>query len=482
MLPDFEWLLPGTPIVATAGKRNIVIRTGLQDAFPEDQWAAAEGFDSFAAVVLTGADGRNAGVLAVYSRNPNEVPDVTAGVLHLFATRLLSPLRALIGERSLRESEERYSAIFERSHLPMLLIDPISTQIVDANEAACDFYGFSYGDITTMSVIQINTMPPDDVQQELQRAVSKVRNYFQFHHKIADGTVRDVEVYANPISIHSREMLFEIVHDVTERHQTDYELERYKQQLEELLQRRTDDLIRTNVELQQTTAASDAFYENVGAEFRTPLHTIIGFSDLLGKGMVGELNEEQVRQIGMILDAGRSLEALVDDVLELSRIDTGAESCEPEDFDVADLVRSIAVGIRPAAEECELALDVSTPEGALPVYSDRNKVEQILLQLLANAIKYTDEGSIRINAAEVGTGAVRVSVTDTGRGIDADELPHIFEEFRQVVRQAGGTHEGTGLGLAVCRRLAEILGGAISVESEVGRGSTFTLTFPKRCV
>ena len=479
---EFEWSLPGTPIIAKSGKHNIAVETGLRESFPEDQWAAAEGFDSFAAVFLAGVDGRNSGVLAVYSRNPNNVPDVTAGVLRLFATRLLSPLRALIGQRSLSESEERYSAIFERSHLPMLLIDPTSTQIVDANEAACDFYGFSYGDITTMSVLQINTLPPDDVQQELKRAVGKVRNYFQFHHRLADGTVRDVEVYANPISIHSRELLFEIVHDVTERHQTEYELERYKQQLEELLQRRTDDLIRTNVELQQTTAASDAFYENVGAEFRTPLHTIIGFSDLLSRGMVGELNEEQVRQVGMILDAGRSLEALVDDVIELSRLDTGAESCEPEDFDISDLVHSIAIGIRPVAEECHLALEVSTPEEAMLAYSDRNKVEQILLQLLANAIKYTDEGSIKVDVTEVDADSVSVAVTDTGRGIDASELPHIFEEFRQVARQVGGTHEGTGLGLAVCRRLAEILDGSIGVESEVGRGSTFTLTFPKRCV
>lgn len=479
-LEGFEWSLPGTPVMSTAGKRAITVRHGLRQAFPDDTWAAAEGFDSFAAVFLTDVAGRRAGILAVYSRDPIEAPEAMAGMLRLFAARLLPALRHLIGDRSLRESEERYSALFEHSHLPMLLIDPASTQIVDANDAACNFYGFGYDDLTAMSALQINTLAPDDTREELARAANRTRNYFQFHHRLADGSVRDVEVYSNPISVHSRELLFDIVHDVTDRHRTESELERYKQQLESLLQRRTDDLMRTNVELQQTTAASDAFYENVGAEFRTPLHTIIGFSDLLARGMVGELNEEQVRQVDMIRDAGRQLAALVDDVLELSRLQTGVEACEPEEFDLAELVRSIAVGVRQTAEASHLAFEVSCPEQAVELFTDRNKVEQILLQLISNALKYTSEGTVRM-VVEVDESTAVVRVVDTGVGIEASEIPHIFDEFRQVARRVSGTHEGTGLGLAVCLRLAHILGGTIEVESELGAGSTFTLTFPRRC-
>ncbi len=480
-LEGFEWSLPGTPVMSTAGKRAVTVRQGLKQAFPDDVWAAAEGFDSFAAVFLTDVAGRRAGILAVYSRDPIAEPEAMSGMLRLFAARLLSPLRHLIGDRSLRESEERYSALFERSHLPMLLIDPASTQIVDANDAACEFYGFGYEDLTAMSALQINTLPPDDTREELTRAANRARNYFQFHHRLADGSVRDVEVYSNPVSVHSRELLFDIVHDVTERHRTESELERYKQQLETLLQRRTDDLMRTNVELQQTTAASDLFYENMGVEFRTPLHTIIGFGDLLARGMAGELNEEQGRQIDMIRDAGRQLAALVDDVLELSRLQTGVESCEPEEFDLAELVRSIAVGVRPTAEANHLAFELSCPETTIEVFTDRNKVEQILLQLLANALKYTPEGVVSV-VVEDEDGAVTVRIIDSGIGIEASELPHIFDEFRQIARRVSGTHEGTGLGLAVCRRLAHVLGGTIEVESEPGKGSSFTLTFPRRCV
>lgn len=480
-LEGFEWSLPGTPVISATGKRAVTVSQGLRGAFPDDTWAAAEGFDSFTAIFLTDVNGRRAGILAVYSRDPIEAPEATAGMLRLFAARLLPALRHLIGDRSLRESEERYSALFERSHLPMLLIDPASTQIVDANDAACEFYGFDHDDLTAMSALQINTLAPDDTREELARAANRSRNYFQFHHRLADGSVRDVEVYSNPIAVHSRELLFDIVHDVTERHRTESELERYKQQLESLLQRRTDDLMRTNVELQQTTAASDAFYENVGAEFRTPLHTIIGFSDLLVRGMVGDLNDEQVRQIDMIRDAGRQLAALVDDVVELSRLQTGVERCEPEEFDLAELVRSIAVGVRPTAEARQLAFEVTCPESAVEVHTDRNKIEQILLQVLSNALKYTSEGAIAVEVEDDGA-TVTVRVVDSGVGIEASELPHIFDEFRHVARQVSGTHEGTGLGLAVCRRLAHIIGGTIEAESEPGKGSTFTVTFPRRCV
>ncbi len=480
VLEGFEWSIAGTPILSAGGKRSVLVHKGLREAFPDDLWAAAEGFESFAAVFLFDADGRRVGILAAYSRDPIEAPEAMAGMLRLFAARLSPALRHLISTRSLHESEERYSSLFELNHMPMLLVDPASSQIVDANRAACDFYGYGYDELTTMSALQINTAPPEDVRSEMLRALEGTRDYFQFKHRLADGSVRDVEIYSGTITVHGRRLLSGIIHDVTERHRTEAELERYKQQLERLLERRTDDLMRTNVELQQTTAASDAFYENVGAEFRTPLHTIIGFSDMLSRGMAGDLNEEQQRQIDMVLGAGRHLAELVDDVLDLSRLATGVEVCEPSRFDVVELVQSIAVGAHPAAEARGLELAVEVPDGKVEVFTDRNKVEQVLLQLLANALKYTREGGFGI-AVEASDEEVVVRVSDSGVGIDPAELPHIFEEFRQVARQVSGTHEGTGLGLALCRRLTHIIDGSLEAESQPGSGATFILRFPRTC-
>jgi signal transduction histidine kinase len=197
--------------------------------------------------------------------------------------------------------------------------------------------------------------------------------------------------------------------------------------------------------------------------------------------MAGPLNDEQQVQTNMILDAGRTLAALLDDVLELSRLDTGVERCDPEQFDVGELIDSVALGIRPVAEERGLRLEVRMSQDvSLDAYTDRNKLEQIILQLLSNALKYTAAGTVTIEATYA-EDECAITVSDTGVGIEPAELPHIFEEFRQVTRQSAGTHEGTGLGLAVSKRLAGILQGSITVKSEPGRGAAFTLRIPLRC-
>jgi len=481
-LEEFQWEIVGTPALAARGRRAVVLATGLTEEYPEDAWAAEEHFESYIGTFLFDENGGRVGALGVYSRDPIESPGIARGIMRLFAARIAPSLRHLRAERDLRESEERYSALFEDSHLPIMLVDPESTQILDANEAACNFYGHSYEDLTAMSIMQINTLAPDDVRQELARAVDGTRDYFQFHHRLSDGTIRDVEVYSGPIAVHGRRLLYSIIHDVTERHHAAAELDRYKKELERLLRRRTDDLMKTSAELQQTTLVGEAFYENVGLELRTPLHTIIGFSDVLTRGMAGPLNEEQHRQVGMILDAGKTLGALLDDVLELSRLDTGIERCDPEQFDISDLVTSVVLGIRPIAEERGIDIDVLVPAGSsLDAYTDRNKLEQIILQLLSNALKYTIEGTVTIEVSCDEAGWCSIRVSDTGIGIEPGELPHIFEEFRQVAKKSAGTHEGTGLGLALSKRLAEILKGSISAESDPGEGATFTLHLPLRC-
>ncbi len=195
--------------------------------------------------------------------------------------------------------------------------------------------------------------------------------------------------------------------------------------------------------------------------------------------MAGPLNDEQQLQMGMVLEAGRTLGALLDDVLELSRLDTGVERCDPEQFDVCELVASVVLGVRPVAEEQDLALELVVPEGIrIEAYTDRHKLEQIILQLLSNALKYTAEGGVTVEAVCDDVGWCAIKVSDTGIGIEPAELPHIFEEFRQVSRQSAGTHQGTGLGLAVCKRLADILQGTIAADSTPGAGTTFTLRIP----
>lgn len=481
VLEGFEWQLSGTPAASSLGRRTVWYAGDIRQSHPEDVWATEQGFKVFVGSLLYDAAGGRVGALGVYARRDLGDASFARGVTRLFAARITPLLLHIRAERALRESEERYSALFEHSHMPMLLLDPMSSQIVDANEAACEFYGYSHDDMTTMSVLQVDVGAPEDARSEINRAVVRSRDYFQFKHRLASGSVRDVEMYAGPITVQGRDLVYGIVHDVTERRRTEFELQRYKQELEILVQRRTADLMRSNAELQRTSRASEDFYENMGTELRTPLQTVIGFADALFGGMAGDLNEEQRRQVAMIGDAGRRLLALTGDILELSRLDIGIERCNSEEFDVVSLIESVAIGGRQLAEERGIQLNVKAPSTPISAFTDRNKVEQVLLQLLSNALKYTVEGSVTIEAERIGDDSVIVRVKDTGVGIDADELPHVFEEFRQVALRRAGTHEGTGLGLAVSRRIAEVLGGTIEVESVPDVGSTFIFTFPARC-
>lgn len=480
-LEGFDWQLAGTPAASSTGRRSVWYAKDVQGTYPDDVWAREQGFDTFVGSFLFDLSDDRVGVLGVYARHGMANASFARGVTRLFVSRIGPLLVHLRAERALRESEERYSALFEHSHMPMLLLDPASSQIVDANDAACLFYGYDHDDLTTMSILQVDVGAPEDACNELARAVTRARDYFQFKHRMANGSVRDVEMYAGPITVQGRDLVYGIVHDVTERRRTEFELERYKQDLEVLVQRRTADLMRSNADLQRTSQASEVFYENVGTELRTPLQTIMGFAETLTSGMAGELNEEQRRQLQMIGEAGRKLLALTGDILELSRLDIGIEHCVPEPFDLRGLIESVIVGGRQLAEERGIELEVRLPSDPLPVVTDRNKVEQVLLQLLSNALKYTVEGAVTVEAEASDNGLAVVRVIDTGVGIDVDELPHIFEEFRQVTTRRSGTHEGTGLGLAVSRRLAEILDGSIEVESRPGAGSKFTFTFPTRC-
>lgn len=478
--PPVEWGLAGTPAAAVSSRRVVCYPYGLQERFPEDKWIESEGFEAYAGTPITDPSGHRIGVLGALWRHPLKNPEVARAILGLVGARLSCVLWQSRSCSELLESEERYSALFRHTHLPMIVIDPESSQIVEANDAACAFYGYPCEELTTMSIFQIDTLPPEHVQQEFQRALSGSRDYFQFKHRVADGTVREVEVYAGPITMHSRELIYAIVHDMSDRRRIEEELEHYHKNLERVVEQRTDDLMRANIELQQATQARDIFFANMSHELRTPLYTIIGLTDMLNGGLVGELDDEQIKQVGMVNEAGRSLLDLVSDVLDISAIQAGQAHCDAEEFDVVEVAESTLFSMRPPAEDKGLQVHFTSVERPVTIVSDRFKLQQILMNLISNAIKYTDEGAIYVAVSAIADGRVTVSVVDSGVGISEHELPHVFGEFRQMSRGDSGTHHGTGLGLALSRKLADVLAAEIVVTSEPGKGTTFSIILPEK--
>jgi signal transduction histidine kinase len=220
------------------------------------------------------------------------------------------------------------------------------------------------------------------------------------------------------------------------------------------------------------------FLANMSHELRTPLNAIIGFSEVLGERMFGELNEKQAEYTDDILTSGRHLLSLINEILDLSKVEAGRMELELAKFDLPLAIDNARTFVRERATKHGINLDVTVDERLGDYVGDERKIKQILLNLLSNAVKFTPEGGrIGIKARQA-DGSVEISVSDTGIGISPEDQAKIFEEFRQVGTDYAHKTEGTGLGLTLAKKFVELHGGKIWVQSELGKGSTFTFTLP----
>jgi signal transduction histidine kinase len=232
-------------------------------------------------------------------------------------------------------------------------------------------------------------------------------------------------------------------------------------------------------ELETASRHKSEFLANMSHELRTPLNAIIGFSEVLSERMFGEINDKQAEYLADILESGRHLLSLINDILDLSKIEAGRMELEPSEFDLPTTIETALILVRERAQRHGIVLEHTVDERLGTIRGDERKVKQVLLNLLSNALKFTPEaGRIDVRAA-VRDSTVEISVTDTGVGIALEDQETVFEEFRQV-GVAAKKVEGTGLGLAISKKLIELHGGRIWVESTVGSGSTFAFTLPLR--
>ncbi|MCH8199784.1 MAG: PAS domain S-box protein [Chloroflexi bacterium] len=230
-------------------------------------------------------------------------------------------------------------------------------------------------------------------------------------------------------------------------------------------------------ELAQRATVRSQFLATMSHELRTPLNSILGFGQLLEESKREPLTGRQRSRVSDIMESGEHLLALINDVLDLSKVDAGRYELSPAPLDPAALVTEVARGFEPMARDAELELRVSVEAAPEHMVADRRAFRQVLTNLISNAIKFTEEGYVEVRASEA-EGHLIIEVEDTGIGIAREQLGRVFEEFSQLDSGASRRSGGTGLGLAITRRLVELQGGTCSVESEVGRGSTFTVRLP----
>jgi PAS domain S-box-containing protein len=265
--------------------------------------------------------------------------------------------------------------------------------------------------------------------------------------------------------------------DITDRKQAEERLQRMNEELEQRVALRTEELASAMLKAQESDQIKSAFLATMSHELRTPLNSIIGFTGVLLQGLAGPLNDEQAKQLNMTRNSARHLLALINDILDISKIEAGQLEIVRRPFAMREAIESILRVVYPFLQKKNLQLTTSIMGNVGRINQDRRRVEQVLINLVNNAIKFTEQGTVEIEC-KIKDRWLEISVRDSGIGIKPEDLQQLFKPFQQIDTGLARSHEGTGLGLAICKHLITAMGGEITVESQWGAGSTFKFILP----
>jgi PAS domain S-box-containing protein len=497
-------------------------------------------------------------------------------------------------EEALTESEALFRSMFKDNHASMLLVDPMTGDIIDANQVACDFYHYECEGLQRLKIFDINTLGPEEVRAEMDRSLNGEKRHFDFRHRLANGTIRDVEVYSGPIYVHGRPLLYSIIHDVTERKRIERELEDTKGLLEAIIRqmpigilvadarsgeiliandeierlyglgfRPTDikvfgdytrlarrhldgrpyevneypfvrslkgevirnelagvvrpdgsevfisgssapvfdsndnvvasvalsidvtdsiktqmerdrllaDAERSSKELKRSNAELEQFAYVASHDLREPLRMVRSYLGLLEKKYSGKVLDDKAEEyINFALDGATRMQTMIDDILIYARVGTQGKSHQ-----LVDMEQVLGKVLNDLERELMESAAIVTA-GPLPkIMADTSQMSQLLQNLIANAIKFRSKEASKICVSAERKGKEwAFAISDNGIGIPLDQQPRLFQMFQRL--NARQDYPGTGIGLAICKKIVEQHGGRIWVESEVGKGSTFFFT------
>ncbi len=359
-------------------------------------------------------------------------------------------------EKSLRDRQELFEQMFMANGAMKMLLDPADGRIVDANPAAARFYGYDLERLRSLSIGDINVLPPDLLSEALSQA-SHGPQYYMFRHRLANGEVRDVEIYAGPVVVQGRPLLFSIIHDVSER---------LKMQA---------DLIRRTEELQRSNEDLESFAYVASHDLRQPLRMISSYLSLLERLLGDRLEQDGRDYLGFARDGAKRMDHLIQDLLDYARV--GRRDRPPAEVPLQNVLEETLLHLDAALKDCGARLQ--RPDSLPTVRGDAGELQRLFLNLLSNALKYRSPHrppEITLSVERQGSDW-RFCLADNGIGIDPEFHDRIFGLFQRLHLQS--QYDGTGIGLAVCKRIVDHHGGRIWVESAPDQGARFFFTLPR---
>jgi len=376
-------------------------------------------------------------------------------------------------EQRLTEHEAQYRDLVESANCVILRWLP-DGRIIFFNRFAQSFFGYEPEEILGRNIVETVVPRRDSTGHELASLAADIVAHPDAYASNLNENIRkngervwvawtNKPIFALDSSIAE---ILSVGIDITQLVGTEQELRRTLEELEVAKERAED-----------ADRLKSAFLATMSHELRTPLNSIIGFTGILLQELSGPVNREQAKQLTMVKNSANHLLSLISDVLDISKIESGQLKVDCAPFSPRESILRVVQSVRPLAEKKGLELSCEVAEDVGNIAGDARRVEQVLLNLLSNAVKFTGQGSVLVRCAREGDRYL-ISVADTGIGVRDEDMERLFIPFHQIDTGLSRKYEGTGLGLSICKKLVELMGGAIRVDSRPGKGSTFSFTLP----
>jgi len=399
------------------------------------------------------------------------------------AIRMFGTVQDITEQRQLEEalSQEaiRRRILVEQSSDGIVVLDEDGL-VFEANQRFGEMLGYTAEEVSQLHVWDWDVQWTREELLRIVRSADESGSHLETRHRRKDGTLLDVEISGNGALCSGRKLIFCVCRDISRRKQAEKDIRNLNANLERRVAERTSELVAANAELARAARLKDEFLASMIHELRTPLNGILTMSGSLQEQIYGSLNAGQERAIRDIEECGRHLLALINDILDVAKIEAGKIELETHPVSVQSLCQSSLRMVKDAAHKKKIEVSLAVDETVPVLIADERRVKQILVNLLSNAVKFTPEAG-KIGLQVVGdrlNHQLRFSVWDTGIGVSAEEQPRLFKPFSQLDSGLARKYAGTGLGLALVKRLTEMHGGSVGVVSQPGQGSRFTVSLP----